>query len=182
MTELEKSLFACTTDEHSNKALRGVYTKDDYITASDSTVFIKVFRPFDFDESLIGADGREIGDKYPSIIGVIPEDFKSLAEKVSLAELKKAAELIPKSPDKDWKRIALNLDGLCLYPPRVLKAIRIFEILGDTEVTLSIYNDRAVIGSGKAVAVIMGLGLKNRQLEQIENYTIESINLIADLL
>lgn len=182
MTELEKALFACTTRDHPNKALRGVYTKDDYITASDSMVFIKVFRPFDFDETLLGPDGNEILDKYPNITGVIPEDFKASTENVNLSELKKAAELIPRSPDKDWKRIALNLDGLCLYPPRVLKAIRIFEILGDTEVTLSIYNDRAVIGSGKAVAVIMGLGLRNRQLEQIENYTIESINLIADLL
>lgn len=181
MTELEKALYDCTTEEHQNKALRGVFTKDDYITASDSTVFVKVFRPFDFDESLLDRNGKLISDPYPNISGVIPEGaFECIT--ISLSELINAAKLIPSSPDERGKRIALNLRGVCLYPPRVLKVCRIFEALGDTEIVITPHTDRIVLGSEKAVAVIMSLGVKADSHPLIENYTIEAINLMADLL
>lgn len=182
MTELEKALFDCAAENHENKAITGVYYKDDFITATDSTVFVKVFRPFEFEEYISNRNGGTMIETYPSILGVIPEEETRNGAIVPLSELRRAAELIPASPDEKGKRIALNLENVCLYPPRVLKVVKVFESLGDTDVRVRSYGDRIVLQSDKAIGVIMTLGVKADKHPLIENYTIESINLMADLL
>jgi hypothetical protein len=179
---LKDALFGCTPENHPNRALRGIYTCDDFIVASDSTVFVKVNRPFDMDESLVDRNGNPIAERYPNIKDCIIPDPVTPEIVISASELKRAAELIPKSPDEIRKRIALNLCGACLYPPRVLAVLRVFEALEDESLSIMSYNDRVVLRGNRVVAVIMTIGLRGDTPPLIENYTVESINLMADLL
>ena len=180
--KLKDALFGCTTENHENWALRGIYFCDDFIVASDSTVFVKVTRPFDLDEYVMGRDGNPIPVEYPNIKhGVIPVPVDPEMTS-SVTDLRHAAELIPKSPDEKGKRIAINLCGSCLYPPRLLSVLKVFEVLEDESLALMPYTDRLVLRGDKAIALVMSLGVRASSHPLIENYTVESINLMADLL
>lgn len=180
--KLKLALFDCTTDTHKNKALAGVFTKDDYITATDGTVFIKLSRPFDFDETLTDKDGNQLPYKYPSIAGVIPEfAMYEPCTRVNVQDLVEACNLVPKSPDMDWKRIALNIDGVCLYPPRLMRVLNVFKAIPEEEAEVYSFKDRLVLKGKRCTAIIMSLGRQNEHLDKIENYTLESLKLMADL-
>lgn len=184
--ELRKALFECTThpDNHPNKALQGLLFCDDYIIASDSTLLVRVKKEFDFDKYLEDESGGIINCEYPEIRYGIFIDGALLPENMATVdELTRAAELVPKSQNEPGKRIALDIKGKMVYPPILLKALRVFKANGESLIHILVGDDRIQLQGEDTSAVVMTLGVKdNPNARCKEAYTVAQILAMEDLL
>ncbi len=179
--KLRQALMICASKERQD--LRGILITEWKYIASDTTVFVSVDKPFDFERRVEDAEGNLLHTPYPNVedFVIFPENTDEIG-KYSIMDLRWAAISIPESPDEDYKRIALNLGGVCIYPPRLLRVLGVFEALGSQEIILKACNDRLILESFGVKAVIMSLGKRDVSHPKIENYTMESLKLMIDLL
>jgi hypothetical protein len=182
--ELRKALFECASKDHPNKALHGVLFRDDYIIVSDSTQLVKVRKEFDFDSYVEAEDGSLINAEYPNIKhGIFLEGLLTPDKMVCFKDLKRAAELVPKSEDEPGKHIALDLFGKMLYPPILLRTLKVFEANKDTIIHVLVGEERIQIHGQDTCAVVMALTVKGNPTARCkEAYTVAQILAMEDLL
>jgi len=182
--KLRKALFDCTSKSRPIKALQGVLFCDDYIIASDSTLLVKVKKEFDLEKYVELEDGSVAGWEYPNTKhGIFIDDLLTPDEMVCFKDLKRAAELVPKSENMPGSHIALDIKGRMIYPPLLLKALAVFEANNDRGIHVLVGSDRIQIQGHETCAVVMALCVKdNPDARCKEAYTVAQILAMEDLL
>jgi hypothetical protein len=180
--ELKEALYACINPKDDCEAIRGLFYDfgRSRVVASDSNILAVVkdvtdYPPILRDKIALNSFGVNcVKGPYPSIESIIPplsEDQRL----INLQELKKACNNIPASPDKSGEHICLSMDGILFYPPRILKAIRVLEAVGEGYVVYNIGKDRIQLFGFDSVVVIMAICYPDYRPapEHIERYTVQ---------
>jgi len=180
---VKDALWACAAKEHENKALEGLFFNWDrgVAVASDSTLLVTVDIPVGEDSNrLLSRDEKFLPHVYPNISGV----FMTAPDKWTrfhVSELIEWCNLVPASPDEVGKRIGITIEGLCFYPPRIRKALKVFEANGERTMLVHVHKDRIWLRGENTNAVVMAL-LDKTGKAHCEQYTIKQLTDMGELM
>jgi hypothetical protein len=170
---------------HEKKVLRGILFYGTTALASDNYVLVALQSAFPehYKGQIVDTDENFIYE------GGYPDAQKELnklmyATSVDSKGVKEACEILPKSSEDDM--IVLEIGELCVYPPRLLKVIPVFEALQEKPEVLTYISladnkeNRLILKSKNCTAVMAPVFAPDGP--DVNKFTIEEALTVGDLL
>ena len=127
-----KAMYAILDKASKIEGLRGMFYNDGVVVSSNNTVIIVLRTEYssNLEGKVISLEGKEIKAPYPNYKGAMyfnPSETSSCPE--SRQTIVSSCLNLPKTPDVDHQRVCLEFGGVCVFPPRLLKVLEVFEAI-----------------------------------------------------